>query len=121
MLSGEVMSVLIYGIDNEAKGFPTLIVSSEVNFHTIWEPAINELQLTYIGNQRWLYRKDLDRILEEFNKLLDFSRDKAELDNIYFHVSDIIDKIFDIHKTVCRGCDTIHLRRFVLLYYVAGA
>ena len=43
-----------------------------------WEPAINELQLTYIGNQRWLYRKDLDRILEEFNKLLDFSRDKAE-------------------------------------------
>ena len=25
MLSGEVMSVLIYGIDNEAKGFPTLI------------------------------------------------------------------------------------------------
>lgn len=65
------------------KIFPTLIVSSEVNFHTIWEPAINELQLTYIGNQRWLYRKDLDRILEEFNKLLDFSRDKAELDNIY--------------------------------------
>jgi hypothetical protein len=52
MLSGEVMSVLIYGIDNEAKGFPTLIVSSEVNFHTIWGPAINELQLTYIGNQR---------------------------------------------------------------------
>ena len=27
----------------------------------------------------------------------------------------------DTHKTECHGCDTIHLRRFVLLYYVAGA
>ena len=56
MLSGEVMSVLIYGIDNEAKGFPTLIVSSEVNFHTIWELAINELPLTIILNHHWKLR-----------------------------------------------------------------
>ena len=104
---GEVMSVLIYGIDNEAKGFPTLIVSSEVNFHTIWEPAINELQLTYIGNQRWLYRKDLDRILEEFNKLLDFSRDKAELDNIYFHVSDIIDNLKEYWDDTAPNADRL--------------
>ena len=107
MLSGEVMSVLIYGIDNEAKGFPTLIVSSEVNFHTIWEPAINELQLTYIGNERWLYRKDLDRILEEFNKLLDFSRDKAELDNIYFHVSDIIDNLKEYWDDTAPNADRL--------------
>ena len=101
------MSVLIYGIDNEAKGFPTLIVSSEVKFHTIWEPAINELQLTYIGNERWLYRKDLDRILEEFNKLLDFSRDKAELDNIYFHVSDIIDNLKEYWDDTAPNADRL--------------
>ena len=87
------MSVLIYGIDNDAKGFRTIIVSSEVNFHTIWEPAIKELQLMYIGDQRWLYKKDLDKILDEFSKLLDFSRDKAELDNISIHAQIIIDNL----------------------------
>ena len=94
------MSVLIYGIDNEAKGFPTLIVSSEVNFHTIWEPAINELQLSYIGNQRWLYRKDLDKILEEFNKLLDYSEGMVEWDNISIHARIIVDNLKNTGTTL---------------------
>ena len=76
------MSVLIYGIDNEAKDFRTLTVSSEACFRNSWEPAINQLQLMYIGDQRWLYRKDIDKILAEFKVLLDFSKDKAELENI---------------------------------------
>ena len=33
------MSVLIYGIDSEAKDFRTLTVSSEACFRNIWEPA----------------------------------------------------------------------------------
>ena len=66
------MSVLIYGIDSEAKDFWTLTVSSEACFRNIWEPAINQLQLMYIGDQRWLYRKDIDKILEEFKVQLRF-------------------------------------------------
>ena len=87
------MSVLIYGIDSEAKDFRTLTVSSEACFRNIWEPAINQLQLMYIGDQRWLYRKDMDKILEEFKVLLDFSRDKAELENITINAQTIIDNL----------------------------
>lgn len=93
VLLGGKMSVLIYGTDIEAKDFRTLIVSSEANFHNIWEPAINELQLSYIGNQRWLYRKDLDKILEEFNKLLDYSEGMVERDNISVHARIIVDNL----------------------------
>ena len=87
------MSVLIYGIDNEAKDFRTLTVSSEACFRNSWEPAINQLQLMYIGDQRWLYRKDIDKILAEFNVLLDFSKDKAELENITINAQTIIDNL----------------------------
>lgn len=87
------MSVLIYGIDNEAKDFRTLTVSSEACFRNSWEPAINQLQLMYIGDQRWLYRKDIDKILAEFKVLLDFSKDKAELENITINAQTIIDNL----------------------------
>ena len=87
------MSVLINGIDNEAKDFHTLIVSSEACFRNIWEPAIKQLQLMYIGDQRWLYKKDIDKILEEFKVLLEFSRDKAELENITINAQTIIDNL----------------------------
>ena len=87
------MSVLIYGIDNEAKDFRTLTVSSEACFRNSWEPAINQLQLMSIGDQRWLYRKDIDKILAEFKVLLDFSKDKAELENITINAQTIIDNL----------------------------
>ena len=72
------MSVLIYGIDDNAKQFHTLTVSGEKMFHKIWEPVIKELELKRIGDQRWLYRKDLPEIREEFRQILVY----AEKNNI---------------------------------------
>ena len=72
------MSVLIYGIDDNAKQFHTLTVSGEKMFHKIWEPVIKELELKRIGDQRWLYRKDLLEIREEFRQILVY----AEKNNI---------------------------------------
>lgn len=72
------MSVLIYGIDDNAKQFYTLTVSGEEMFHKIWEPVIKELELKRIGDQRWLYRKDLPEIREEFRQILVY----AEKNNI---------------------------------------
>ena len=72
------MSVLIFGVDDNAKGFRTLAVSGEEMFHKIWEPVIKELELKRIGDQRWLYRKDLPEIREEFRQILVY----AEKNNI---------------------------------------
>ncbi len=72
------MSVLIYGIDDNAKQFHTLTVSGEEMLHKIWEPVIKELELKRIGDQRWLYRKDLPEIREEFRQILVY----AEKNNI---------------------------------------
>ena len=39
--------------------------------------------------------------------MLDFSRDKAELDNIYFHVSDIIDNLKEYWDDTAPNADRL--------------
>ena len=86
------MSVLIYGIDDNAKQFHTLTVSGEEMFHKIWEPVIKELELKRIGDQRWLYRKDLPEIREEFRQILVYAKEN-NLDGVTKHAADIIEHL----------------------------
>ena len=84
------MSVLIYGIDNNSENFHTIAVSSEKSFYSIWQPLIDELGLKLIGDQRWLYKKDLKAIITEFQKLLDYARENKHLYDITYHTEIII-------------------------------
>ncbi|MBO6300538.1 MAG: hypothetical protein J6N53_17040 [Lachnospiraceae bacterium] len=86
------MSVLIFGVDDNAKGFRTLAVSGEATFHKIWEPAIQELELKLIGDQKWLYRKDLPEIREEFRQILVYAKEN-NLDGVTKHAVDIIEHL----------------------------
>ena len=84
------MSVLIFGTDEGTEAFRTLAVSGEKTFHTLWEPVIAELGLKYIGDQRYLYRKDLPEILDEFRRLLEYSRSRPGLYDITYHCEIIL-------------------------------
>ena len=86
------MSVLIYGIDDNAKQFHTLTVSGEATFHKIWEPVIQELELKRIGDQRWLYRKDLPEIREEFRQILVYAEEN-NIKAVSEHAADIIEHL----------------------------
>ena len=60
------MSVEIYNVDDTAC-LLCIGVAGEHTFQTIWEKAIVDCHLQYIGNGVWLYRKDLQKILQEFD------------------------------------------------------
>lgn len=59
------MSVLIFDEDNKI----SIPVATERYFTLIWEKAIKELNLKYIGNSKIIYFKDLSEILDEFSKV----------------------------------------------------
>lgn len=59
------MSVLIFDDDNKI----SVPVASERYFNSVWEKAINELNLHYIGNGKYINLHDLTEILEEFLKV----------------------------------------------------
>lgn len=89
------MSVEIYGVDNHSERFRSIGVSCEDTFHRIWEVAIKELNLHLIGNGVWLYKKDLDAILVEFDKVREYVKENekiSEVDkqNVFYHVENIL-------------------------------
>ncbi len=87
------MSVLIYGVDDNSEKFLPLAVSSEKSFYSIWQPIIDKLKLKYIGDQKWLYKKDLPAIIAEFQKLLNYSRNDSKLYDITYHAEIIIERL----------------------------
>ncbi len=87
------MSVLIYGIDDYSEKFLSLAVSGEKTFYSVWQPVIDKVELKYIGDQRWLYKKDLPAIISEFQALLNYSQNKKELYDIYYHSEIIIENL----------------------------
>ena len=84
------MSVLIFDTDRGAESFRTLAVSGEKTFHALWEPVIAELGLKHIGDGRYLCRNDLPAILDEFGRLLEYSRFRPELQDITYHCEIIL-------------------------------
>lgn len=87
------MSVMIYGVDEESKDFCCLAVASERNFYDIWLPVIKKLDLKYVGDQHWLYRKDLPEILSEFQQLYEYSKKHNGLSNITMHSQHILEHL----------------------------
>ncbi len=65
----EIMSVEIFGTEENFKNFRCIPVSSEELFNTVWQRAIDALGLRLIGNGVWLFKKDLRDILDEFKRV----------------------------------------------------
>lgn len=87
------MSVMIYGTEKNSEDFPGLIVSGEKTFYSLWIPVIKELNLKYIGDQKWIYKRDLSLIISEFQNLFDYSYKNPELSDIAYHCRNIIDNL----------------------------
>lgn len=84
------MSVLIAD-DNNIISIP---VSTERYFNSVWEKAIQELGLKYIGNSRPIYYRDLPQILDEFMKVRSWAEINlhgVDLDYVISHIDNILE------------------------------
>lgn len=89
-LGGKIMSVLIAD-DNNIISIP---VSTERYFNSVWEKAIQELGLKYIGNSRPIYYRDLPQILDEFMKVRSWAEINlhgVDLDYVISHIDNILE------------------------------
>lgn len=92
------MSVEIYGTEENSEEFRCVAVSGEEFFNTFWQKAIDELGLRLIGNGVWLYKKDLEDILDEFSAVREYAAKNEEFplqyrENISAHIGEIIDTL----------------------------
>lgn len=89
-LGGKIMSVLIAD-DNNIISIP---VSTERYFNSVWEKAIQELSLKYIGNSRPIYYRDLPQILDDFMKVRSWAEINlygVDLDYVISHIDNILE------------------------------
>lgn len=99
------MSVEIYGTEENSEKFRCIGVSGEETFNAFRQKAIDELQLRFIGNGVWLYKKDLENILGEFSAVREYICQSEEIplqyrENISAHIGEIMDALKDNRNEV---------------------
>lgn len=89
------MSVSIGRIDPRTNEYDEMLVSFQRVWNDVWDKAIKDRELNYIGCCKILHKKDLGFILSEFSQVKDYvlTNDFSEKDKSY--VCNRIDEIVE--------------------------